>query len=331
MIVGAGALIGGGYAAKGRWSKTELPPTPLPQPVVDSKSEPVAATNPYEAIDKEAMALQPLSGETPAAFGRRLGALGKDATEKARAVFRWIADNVAYDLDMLKAKNMAAFEDPVRVLNTRKTICTGYARIYDAMAKGAGLECEIISGWSPQSKTKGPDHSWNAVKADGKWKLVDAGWAAGMEIGDKWEKRFSEGWFFPEPKTFLVSHFPTHPAWQLVDPPWSKARYDSMPRMWTGFFDLGLKLDSHLDKTIHPVAGQIRLQIQVPQDVFVSAELYKGGSKLEISPELSGRIPGTKRYEFLFKLAHQQPDTLYVYATKDINGAMNSVLMYEVR
>lgn len=338
-VVGVGMSIGGSIFVRTKWRKTAVIEPVPPVPVPDDKgeaapgSEPVTVVpaNPYAAIDNEAMAMKPLPGETPAAFGRRLGALGKDETEKARAVFRWIADNVAYDLDMMKAKNKVPFEDPVRVLSTRKTICTGYARIYDAIAKGAGLECEIISGWSPRAETKGPDHSWNAVKAGGKWQLVDVGWAAGAPVGNKWEKKFSEGWFFPEPRNFLASHFPTHPSWQLVEHPWSKARYDSMPQMWSGFFDFGLKLDSHLEKTIRPVSGQIRLHLDVPPDVFVSASLFRGDTRLELSPEISGKIPGTSRFEILFKLGQQRPDRMYVYATKDINGGGDSVLMYDIR
>ena len=260
-------------------------------------------------------------------FSRRLTQSFTLPRQRARAIFRWIAENIAYDEQLVNTpESMLAAENISNVMATRKTICTGYSRLFDIMGKAAGLECEVIGGWSKQLTESGPpNHSWNAVKIDGQWQLLDAGWAAGSARGDAWRKEFNGWWFFPSPANFLQSHFPTHPAWQLVKPAWTKQDFEALPSTSMKFFDLGLALDSHLTKTIRVTGGKIQLWLQVPQEVYVNARLYQAQNELPIQPEVEGKLPGTSRYEWVFDLQGQRPDRLVVFASRDINS-QSSVL-----
>ena len=57
-----------------------------------------------------------------------------------------------------------------------------YARLFKALCGYGGLRCEIVDGYAKTKlhEEKLPpeaNHSWNAVYADGQWRLLDATWA----------------------------------------------------------------------------------------------------------------------------------------------------------
>ena len=64
---------------------------------------------------------------------------------------------------------------------------------------------------------------------------------------------------FPVAGEFPALNFPTHPAWQLVNPAWTEQDFEASPRTSMKFFVLGLALDSHLTKTIRLEAGRFSL------------------------------------------------------------------------
>lgn len=89
-----------------------------------------------------------------------------------------------------------------------KAVCEGYARVYEAIAKRAGLECIVVGGHGkgygftplkdgerpPPRKASG--HAWNAVKIDnGYWKLLDACWGAGSVCGQSYSQHFKPNQF----------------------------------------------------------------------------------------------------------------------------------------
>lgn len=171
--------------------------------------------------------------------------IGKDFTrddEKARAIFTWIATNIKYDYaaygvnekpvaysfrteDEKIAKQKALkTELAQKTLKSKKGVCQGYATLYAVVADNLGLETEIISGTSkshPMHIGKAPgasDHAWNAVKIGGEWKLLDATWGAGTMVGAKPEFvfKFNDKYFFSDPDTFFLNHFPDDKKWLLT-------------------------------------------------------------------------------------------------------------------
>ncbi|KAL1879707.1 hypothetical protein Daus18300_001544 [Diaporthe australafricana] len=105
-----------------------------------------------------------------------------------------------------------------------KAVCEGYARVYEAIAKRAGLECIVVGGhgkgygFSPVKEGERPPprnaagHAWNAVKIDnGYWKLLDACWGAGSISGQSYNQHFSPHHFTASNEMFGMSHFPENP------------------------------------------------------------------------------------------------------------------------
>ncbi len=155
--------------------------------------------------------------------------------EKLRAIFIWIVTHISYDKAADSGTNSIA-HDLDTILRYQKTICIGYAKLLQKMCQTAGLESEIISGYchnNPTSKniTDSPDHAWNAVKLNDEWYLLDATWSASL-WKSKPKKKINpevDYYFLPKAATFLETHLPAQPLWQLVSNPIDMNIFISQP------------------------------------------------------------------------------------------------------
>ena len=161
--------------------------------------------------------------------------------ERFRAIYMWVCQNIKndyglytrnhrkrqrYQNDSLKLKEWndqfkrISFQ---KLLKHNRAICTGYAYLVNELAKYANLECEIIQGYGKTStidieKLTLPNHTWNAVKLNGKWYLSDATWASGIPNPDtnKFKFDYNDGFFFPNPELFAINHYPVESKWILL-------------------------------------------------------------------------------------------------------------------
>lgn len=92
-------------------------------------------------------------------------AADSDEENRLEAVYSWIYDNLDYDYS-LESKNLYT------ALLTGKTVCFGYAGLFQALCDRLGAECEMIYG---------DNHVWNRVKMDGTWKYVDITWDKNLQ------------------------------------------------------------------------------------------------------------------------------------------------------
>ncbi len=147
---------------------------------------------------------------------------------KAQRIYNWIASNINYDLYMLRAPKSSGRDcSPATVLQRRQSVCQGYATLFEAMAKRAGLKVEIVVGIGRSQDGGQPEsHAWNAVMLDGEWKLLDCTWGAGFVNGNDYHRSPSDFYFCADPKEFLTSHFPDDSKWQLVEAPISRSEFD---------------------------------------------------------------------------------------------------------
>jgi Transglutaminase-like superfamily len=163
--------------------------------------------------------------------------------EKARAIFTWIALNIKYDLaaygvnekpvaysyktEQEKLEKQRKFREDMaqKTLKSKKGVCQGYATLYEMVALKSGLEAVMVTGTSkshPAHIGAAPgasDHAWNAVKINGQWKLLDTTWGAGVVTGEKpaFAFKFNEAYFFTNPDTFFLNHFPDDKKWLLTN------------------------------------------------------------------------------------------------------------------
>ena len=178
-------------------------------------------------------------------------------TEKARALYIWIAHNIRYDLSQVYSGRRYSSEQEVlaEVLSNRKGVCQHYAELFLAMAREAGLNSYLVSGYARDATDNIGDlgHAWNAVKIGQEFFLIDATWAAGYELNKRYVHEFRDHYFLKSPREWIFSHIPFDPVWQFLDNPLDHGDYIS--RDFTkldipGSFAFGDSLELHerLDK-----------------------------------------------------------------------------------
>lgn len=175
----------------------------------------------YRAIDRHAKnAPDSLRSDLPA-LAEWLTATADSETGKARALYTWTSHFLSYDEQA--SREGRRINNSIRdILKRRRGLCMDYALLFQALAHYAGLHCAVVDGYAlpalqpPRALPSAPDHSWNAVWADGQWQLLDVTWAS---ADDALQQQFGTDYFFTPPAIFLLSHVPAAPLWQLLPCP----------------------------------------------------------------------------------------------------------------
>ncbi len=154
--------------------------------------------------------------------------------DRARAAYAWVAHNIDYDVDAYFS-GVRGKTDAGGTFETGKSVCEGYSDLYAQIAKGLGLEVQSISGWAKGygygngEGFGGVNHAWNAVKVDGRWRLLDTTWGAGSISGKHFKRSYSTAWYDMDPRLFILQHLPQQAQWTLLDQPPSMAAYVKAP------------------------------------------------------------------------------------------------------
>ncbi|WP_353778978.1 transglutaminase domain-containing protein [Winogradskyella sp. 3972H.M.0a.05] len=161
--------------------------------------------------------------------------------ERFRAIYIWVTSNIENDYGFFlknKRKRKRYKNDSIllknwndrfkkdlfsKLLNNKKTICTGYAYLIKELSVLADINCTIVQGYAKTSTTNldnldTPNHSWNAVQLDGKWYLCDPTWSSGLINPDnnQFTFQYNNGYFLAEPRLFIKNHFPADTKWTLL-------------------------------------------------------------------------------------------------------------------
>jgi transglutaminase/protease-like cytokinesis protein 3 len=287
----------------------------------------------YEKIDRHALNAPASSEATIESLAAYLIEPAKNDREKARAIFRWITENIDYNVEVL-FKGGSGATNSEDVLKSRKSVCYGYSDLFLSLAGETGLEAVRISGYGkgygyqPGRNFTGPsNHTWNAVKINGSWYLMDSTWGAGYVSGEgKYIRRFDDHFFMTPPSQFIFSHFPEDARWQLLDKPVSKQEFENLVFLEAEFFNLGLKVVQR-NGTIS-ADKQINISIKAPEDVLMMAKLeYADGAAAGDGYTFCQREG--ERYDIYAQFPEEGSYILKAYAKqKDNQGDYNSILEY---
>jgi len=289
----------------------------------------------YEEIDRHALNAPSSAESSVQALAAYLIEPAKNDREKARAIFRWITENIDYNVEVF-FKGGSGATNSEDVLKSRKSVCYGYSHLFLSLAREAGLQAERISGYGkgygylPGTNFRGPaNHAWNAVKINGSWYLMDSTWGAGYVSGEgKYVRRFNDHFFMTPPSQFIYSHLPEDAQWQLLDKPVSKQEFENLVFLEAEFFNLGLKLGQR-NGTIS-ADKQINVSIFVPKDVMLMAKLeYADGAAAGDGRTFCQR--DEERFDIYAQFPKPGSYILKAYAKhKDEPGDYNSVLEYQI-
>lgn len=290
----------------------------------DERSKEAKPARPDDAIDRHALAAPATAEQSIAALAKYLAEPAKNDREKARAIFRWMTDRIAYDADSFLAGRPAGDCSAAAVFRTRKTVCAGYADLFAQLCTKTGLEAATIHGYAkgygytPDEKAR-TNHAWNAVKIDGAWRLVDATWASGSVDARKgFLKALDEYFFLTPPESLIFTHLPEQPRWQLLDPPVARQTFIRWPKIEVGLFKGGVS------------PRQVRLALEKKDfPGFPEAHGYPGTRVRFIDVPMTKRLRPAQPYTFRVEAAGI--DKLAVVNGKDWHYLTRKGNVYEVR
>jgi hypothetical protein len=151
----------------------------------------------------------------------------------------WVMQNISYDISGY-LNNEYNGNGITGTLTSKKGVCQDYSRLLEAMCDRAGIKCYTIIGYAkvfyykPGSRFERTNHSWNMVKADGSYYLLDITWCSGCVAYANGTWRYimkpDISHLFMSPELFVENHLPADPQWQLLNYPVSMdafQRYNS--------------------------------------------------------------------------------------------------------
>ena len=179
---------------------------------------------------------------SPATLAKILIASDTTDRQKVRSIFKWVTDNIAYNVKSFQNRARTSSTDywleedddtsavlkPLNervaeiVLKRRTAVCDGYARLFKTLCDYAGIRCETITGYAKTNLNRTgvqfkSNHKWNAVFIDSNWCLLDATWASGyINYRDEFEREYNAHYFLTPPDEFILDHYPEDLRWAFL-------------------------------------------------------------------------------------------------------------------
>lgn len=185
--------------------------------------------------------------------------------EQFRAIHTWVCLNVESDhsfgettlrkrnkfkndsISFIEWNNKVLAKFYKKLLEEKKTICTGYAFLIKELATLADIECKIVNGYS-RTVTRNvgnidiPNHSWNAVKLNDKWYVVDATMSSGFFNITKntFIKDYNDGYFLASPELFIKKNYPLDSVFKFSENIKSLNQFVNAPIVYGNAFKHGV-------------------------------------------------------------------------------------------
>ncbi len=233
----------------------------------------------YAASDAYADAAPPSAERSVATLSAYLARVGPDDLARTRTLYRWVTGHISYDARGFRTGNVGDLT-PEAVLRRREAVCDGYSHLLQALGVAMGLQVEVVTGWSKgygyttgQRLQGRSNHSWNAVRVDGRWRLLDPTWGSGvLDERLNFVRHFEDHYFLTPPDAFAYDHFPDDARWQLLDHQISLDEFADMVYLRPMFFQAGFKIISHSHAKIQ-AEDRVTVTLGVTQAVEIAAEL----------------------------------------------------------
>jgi hypothetical protein len=248
-------------------------------PVISGPAKENDVQRPYAKVDAQALSVSPSGDYTISRLAQALcGGLNDDEL-KARAIFRWITANIAYDQEAFERQEPGELE-PEAVIRKGKAVCGGIAKTFEALARSASIEAVYIAGRARLDEKSFASHAWNAVKIHGKWRLIDATFGIGyLKDADGLHATFDDYFFFPKPEEFIYTHYPGQAEWQLLKTPLTPDQFSQLPLRESRLFSYRIVLPAGLRDPLE-VSRKAEFTFTAPENIKFKMQLWKDGQRL---------------------------------------------------
>lgn len=184
--------------------------------------------NPYALTDQKAIRMPVSCTVSTDGIAAYINENFETDTGKIRAIYTWIATQIAYDVDKLF---MVSFDESQRdkisqTLVTRKGICENYTALFHDLCSKTGIPCYIVEGYTRQNGSIDQiPHSWCAAFIGTEWLMFDPTWAAGYINGKTFTRQFNNDYFMVKPHILIHTHMPFDYLWQFLVHPVSRDEF----------------------------------------------------------------------------------------------------------
>jgi hypothetical protein len=193
--------------------------------------------------------------------------------DKARAIFYWIANNIAIDPKAVSRQDEKN-KLPEKVIEIRKATPLGFSLLVREMCSYAKIRCLSVDGFVKNhtaeinEKADEKNYSWNVVQlgqSPETWYYIDACRASGFLDPKQtvFTKQFTSQYFFAEKKLFNQIYFPDNLAWMLGGGNKSIKDFYALPII--GNEAIGLEF-----RKLAPLTGVIKTVTNKPVDFSFS-------------------------------------------------------------
>jgi hypothetical protein len=198
----------------------------------------------------------------------------KNNTDKTRAIFDWIADNIEYDYKDYEDNTITNKQvQPDVVFQKRKGVCEGYSNLFRYMLDYCDIENEVIRGYGRNNlKTifvNKPNHAWNSVKLNGKWYLFDVTWAR-----DTLKKKVDYFYFKTNPNIFILSHYPLDYKWSLLDKHYSLDEFMKFPIYTNLYYDIDFADNISKKGYLKAINNRVTIKVKPGSKFSLLTKLY---------------------------------------------------------
>jgi hypothetical protein len=304
-----------------------------------------------------------IEAPTVDSLAKKLTASYQTDLEKTRAIFSWIAQHIAYNTGIYNvgrsyrpvkyvfdpadtvSSKPATEQTAERVLRRRVAICDGYSKLFKTLCDYAGLESEVILGYGKCYLEKDEkfrtNHTWNAVRIDSTWRLLDVTWASGyVTFSNEFVHRMDESYFLTSPQQFILDHYPEDLKWTLLERPPTLREFHFSPFKYKSFIKYGITSAFPSNGTIEAVAGdtiRIELKLKDPsRDSLTAADPFFDSTIIQLSPlsvflqpviennkAIYTYVVGSNDMEWLHLLYNRDPVLRYKLNVKKLQQSTN--------
>jgi tetratricopeptide (TPR) repeat protein len=223
--------------------------------------------------------------ESVPALARALVRGADTDSAKARAIYRWITQNIGYDWEAYRRRQPPA-SAPELVLRSRLAVCEGFSKLYRALCTEVGVENQIVHGfvkgqdYAPGKPVDRPNHTWNAVRLGGRWRLSDPTFGVNQLADDFY--------FLVNPADLIYTHYPEEARWQLLAKPVGLAAFERLPVVYPAFFSFQPEPLRYREGLVSTQRDTVHLAFGKPMGSYLGAVLQ--GGPLPAERDLTPRI-----------------------------------------
>jgi hypothetical protein len=257
-----------------------------------------------------------------------------DDFERAWLVYMFVTHNIEYDAEGFRTGKFGS-QDAESVLKNGKSVCAGYATLFEYLCKKLHLDCIVINGYAKGfgykmgAKFTEINHAWNALKLNGKWYLLDSTWGAGnVNYNFKFEKEFKPFYFCVPSQVFIYTHFPLKQKTQTIKSI-SQKEFEELPKIELNFFVLGLSCPNLNKCIINSPVNPFFIEFESEKDTQLIGYLADENSQRLSNTVLTQRDSKSFKHGLIVTLPEKNKKySLELFARKDVDedGATKNYL-----